>query len=272
LARSQHAAFRVGEAGVVGAGEFLERAFKGVEARGRLLGRGAERRCALGGSWRLGGARVSEESLVRRAIRDGAVAGEESNRLAGGERVAADDLGEFDLLALAEGREPERRRKRERAVVELEAEFRGELAGESEAALDPSSLLPEEFSDGSDRKAVVVGERGGDVGFVHGTDGARGSVRRQKPRLHGDAGGPFDDDGDLTPPLGDPDDEALEAVDHLIDAVAGGRDANGEWRQEHPLVAALAAKAPERGPDPVDGDVLDEAHRISSSGRSWKSG
>ncbi len=153
-------------------------------------------------------------------------------------------------------------------MVELEAERRGELPGEGEAALDPGAFLTQELSDCGHGEAVIVGQRGGHVRLVHGADRARRSVRRQEPRLHGNAGGPFDDDGDLTPPLGDPDDEALEAVDHLIDAVADGRDANGERRKERPLVASLAAKAPERGPDPVDGDVLDEAHRISSSGRS----
>jgi len=103
LARLEYAALGVGEAGVVGAAEFLDRALEGVEARGGLLRRGAERRRALSGSWRLSGARVAEEGLSRRAIRDGAEAGEEGGGLPGVEGVAVDNPGELHLLRLAEG-------------------------------------------------------------------------------------------------------------------------------------------------------------------------
>ncbi len=157
-------------------------------------------------------------------------------------------------------------------MVEQKAERRGELPGEGEASLDPSAFLPQELSDRRHGEAVVVGQRGSHARLVHGADRARGSVRSQEPRLHGNAGSQLDHDGDFLASLGDPDDEALEAIDHLVDAVAGGSDADRERREEHPLVAALPSEAAQRGPDPVDGDVLDEAHRVSSRGRSWKRG
>jgi hypothetical protein len=38
------------------------------------------------------------------------------------------------------------------------------------------------------------------------------------------------------------------------------------------MVAALAAKDAQSGPEPLHGDVLDDGHGEPSSDRSWKSG
>lgn len=186
--------------------------------------------------------------------------------------MAVDDPGEVHLLGLPEAAQGERRREGELAVVELEAERGGELAGEGEAAPDPLALLPQELPDGGDREAVVIGQGGGHVRLVHGADGASRSIRGQEPSLQGDPGGELDDDGDFLASLGDPDDQTLESVDHLIDAVAGGGDADGERGQEDPFVAALTPEASERGPEPADGHMLHEAHGGPSRGRIWKSG
>lgn len=236
------------------------------------MGRLAEGRRARFGPRRLGGAGIAQEGLPHGAVRDGVVGGEERGGLAGGEGVPADHLGQLHLLALRAGTEGERRGHREASVVEAETERGSELSGEGEAALDPSALLPEQLSDGRDGQAVVIDERTGDVGLVHRPDRAGRRVGGEEPRLEGDARGLLDDDGDLLAPVGHPNHEALEAVDHLVDAVAGGSDADRKRRQERPRVAPLAAEAPERSPEPVHGDVLHQAHRGSSRGRSWKSG
>jgi hypothetical protein len=265
-------ALGVGEAGEVGAGELLEGVLQEVQAGGGVLGGLSECRRALFRPRRLGGAGIAQEGLPRGAVRDGVVGGEERGGLAGGEGVAADHLGQLHLLALGAGTEGERRGHREASVVEAKAERGSELSGEGEAALDPSALLAEQLSDGRDGQAVVVDERTGNVGLVHRPDRAGRRVGGEEPRLQGDARGLLDDDGDLLAPVGHPDHEALEAVDHLVDAVAGGSDADGERRQERPRVAPLAAEAPERSTEPVHEDVLHQAHRGSSRGRSWKSG
>jgi hypothetical protein len=57
-------------------------------------------------------------------------------------------------------------------VIEQEAERRSELAREGEAALDPGAFLPQHLPDRHERQAVIVGQRGGDVGLIHGSDGA----------------------------------------------------------------------------------------------------
>jgi len=265
-------ALGVGEAGEVGAGELLEGALEEVQARGGVLGGLSECRGALFGPRRLGGAGIAQEGLPRGAIGDGVVGGEERGGLAGGEGVAADHLGQFHLLALGAGTEGERRGHREASVVEAEAERGSELPGEGKTTLDPGALLAEEFPDGGHREAVIVREGRGHVGLVHRADRAGRRVGGEEPRLESDARGLLDDDGDLLASVGHPDHEALEAVDHLVDAVAGGSDADGKRRQERPRVAPLAAEAPERSPEPVHGDVLHQAHRGSSRGRSWKSG
>lgn len=157
-------------------------------------------------------------------------------------------------------------------MVQEEAQRRGELASQSEAATDPLALLPQQLPDGGAREAVVVGEGCGDVGLIHGPDGAGRSVGRQKSGLHHDPGGEFDHDGDLLAALGTPDGKTFEAIDHLVDAVADRGDAQGERREEDTLVAALATKDTQGGPEPVHGDVLDDDHGEPSSGRIWKSG
>ncbi len=158
-------------------------------------------------------------------------------------------------------------------MVELEAQLRGEPPGKGETTLDPRLLPPQEFPDGGDREAVLIGERGGHARLVHGADRARRRVRGEEPRLLGDAGGKFDHDGDFLAALRGPDDQALEAVEDLVDAVRGGGDADGERREERSTVPALAAKSPQRGPEAIHGDELDEAHRRTSpTGRIWKRG
>lgn len=157
-------------------------------------------------------------------------------------------------------------------MVQPEAERGGELSGEGEATPDPLPLLPQQLPDGGDREAVVVGQGRGDVSLVHGADRASGGIGGQEPGFHGDSGGSLDDDGNLFASLGDPSREALEAVDHLVDTVADGGDADGKRSEEDAFIAALPTKDAQGSPKSVHGDVLDEDHGEPSSDRSWKSG
>jgi hypothetical protein len=157
-------------------------------------------------------------------------------------------------------------------VIQAEAESRRKPAGQGQAPLDPGLLPAEDLPYGGDREAVVLEERPDDVGLVHGADRPGGGIGRQEPRFHRHSRGALDHDGDLPAALRGPGGQALEAVDHLVDAVAGGGDAEGKRREEGAFVAALAAKHAQARLDPPDGDALDEVHRGSSRGRIWKSG
>jgi hypothetical protein len=61
-------------------------------------------------------------------------------------------------------------------VIEQEAQRWGELAREGEAALDPGAFLPQHLPDRHERQAIIIGQRGRDVGLIHGSDGAGRSV------------------------------------------------------------------------------------------------
>ena len=268
----EHAALGVGEAGVVGSGARAARLLEGTQSRGGFLGGAAQGGRALRWSGRLSRPGIPQKRLAGGAVSHGTVAGQEGGSLQGVESVAVNHPGEMHLLRLAEGAQPQGRREGEFAVIEQEAERRGELAREGEAALDPGAFLPQELSDCRHGEAIVVGQRGGHVRFVHGADRASGSVRGQEPRFHGDTGGEFDHDGDLLTALGTPDGQTLEAIDQLVDAVTSGRDSDGKRGEEDALVATLAAKETQGGPETIHGDVLDKDHGEPSSGRSWKSG
>ena len=152
-------------------------------------------------------------------------------------------------------------------MVEQEPQRGGQLACEGKAALDPGALSPQQLSDRFEGQVVIVGQGRRDVRLVHGADGARRGIRGQEPRLHDKPGGEFDHDGDFPAALGTPDGQTLEAIDHLVDAVSGGRNTDRERSEEDSLVPALAAEAAERGPQAVHGNVLHEAHGGPSIGR-----
>lgn len=113
-------------------------------------------------------------------------------------------------------------------MVQEEPQRGGELAREGEAALDPDALPTQELPDRRHGKSVIVGQGGRDVRLIHGSDGAGRGVRRQEAGLHGDAGGELDHDGDLLAALGTPDGQTLEAIDHLVDAIASRSNTDGK--------------------------------------------
>jgi len=124
----------------------------------------------------LGRPGIPQKRLAGGAVPHGAEACQEGGGLPGIESVTIDDPGEVHLFRLAEGAEPQGRREGEFAVIKQEAERRRKLAREGEAALDPGAFLPQELSDRQERQAIVIGQRGRDVGFVHGADRAGRSI------------------------------------------------------------------------------------------------
>jgi hypothetical protein len=97
------------------------------------------------------------------------------------------------------------------------------VAGEREAARGPAALLPGAPGDVQEREAVVVGERGDDARLVHGAERARRCVgREQEQLLVGGGTRGLDDDLDVRGATGAQLGEALEAVDDLVEPLAGG--------------------------------------------------
>lgn len=209
----QYSPLDIGQAREIGMGEFREHALDGIESRGDLGSRGAQRRGALVARARLGRERIAKKRLASDVIRCGVVRRHESQRLAGPETVAHDRGGQILLRPAAEGAELQRDRHRQAAAVEPAAQFRRQAARKGQAALDPRRFVVEQLGDGSRALLVVVHERRDDTGLVHGPRGLACSVGGQEPSLHRAAVDWLHHDGDFLPPLASPGDETLEAVD-----------------------------------------------------------
>jgi hypothetical protein len=186
--------------------------------------------------------------------------------------MAVNRVAEPLLLRAAEGRQRQGDGQREPAAVEARGEFGSELPRERQPSLDPERLAPEELRDGGLGEPVVVAKRGRHARLVHGAGSLVGRVGGKERRLHrGGAPSRLDDDRDLRVPFGTPGGQTLEAVEDLED-VPGSRYAKREGPERRVRVAPLPAQRGERGPNPVDRDVKNQAHRASSTGRIWKSG
>ncbi len=116
---------------------------------------------------RLGASGVAQERFLRGGVDRRAVGGEERLRLARGEGVAFDGLGEPSLLGGGEDCQGTRQREGQSAAIDARAQIGREAAREREAAIDPGGLLAQELRDRSHGEPVVH-ERGHDAGLVHG--------------------------------------------------------------------------------------------------------
>jgi hypothetical protein len=131
----------------------------------------------------LRGARIAQERFLAGGVDRRAVGGEERFRLARGEGVAFDGLGEPSLLRGGEDRQSTRHREGQSAAIDARVQIRREAAREREAAVDPGGPLAQEFGDRGHGE-LVVHERGHDAGLVNGAGGLGRSVGLEKPRLH----------------------------------------------------------------------------------------
>jgi hypothetical protein len=190
---------------------------------------------------------------------------QEGLRLAGGDGVAGDRVGQTHLGLTFEGAELRCHRHGQASRVEPETELRREPACERETALDPGPLPPEQLGDGPRGELVVIGERRHHPGFIHGTRGPACGVCQEDAGLHGDSRNWFHHDGDFLPALALPDDQALEAVEDLEAAVRTLCNPQRHGGEVGPRIGMLSAQRGEGGPQLVEGDEEDKAHRFCAS-------
>jgi hypothetical protein len=271
-ARLKDAPLGVGKTGEVQGRKLPQRVLERVELRGDPGGRRPQRRTALLGHRWLGAPGVAKERLAGGRVRGAPICRQERLRLARGEGMAVDGVAQALLLGAAKGAQRQGDRQREPAAVEARGEFGSELPRERQPSLDPERLAPQELGDGGLGEPVVVAQRGRHARLVHGAGGLVGRVGGKERRLHrGGAPGRLDDDGDFRLPFGAPGGQALETVEDL-EHVSGDRDAEREEPERRVGVAPFSAERGERGLESVDGDVENQAHLTSSTGRIWKSG
>ena len=272
LAGLQDSPIGVGESGEIEVRELVQRVFGLGKARLDLARRGAE-----GGDGRLAGrgrgrAGIAQQRLARRGVQGGAPGGEERVGLSGAKPVAHDALGQTRLLAGWEAGQGARGGGREPPLVEMATEFGGEPTAERQAPVDPASPAAEQLGDLGGRELIVVGERADDTRLVHRAHGAPGRVGLEQSGLAHDPGaGVFHDHGDVGVPLAAPAGQALEAIEDLVGAVGAGSHAQGQRGQGGRGIGAWAPERSERGGQPIDGEVEDQAHGCGSSvrGRIW---
>jgi len=160
---------------------------------------------------------------------------------------------------------------REPTLVEMATEIGGEPTAEGQAPVHPASPAAEELRDLRGCELIVVGERTDHASLVHRAHGAPGRVGLEQSGLAHDPGaGVFDDHGDVGVPLVAPAGQTLEAIEHLVGVVTGRSHSQGQRRQRGPGIRARSPEGSERGGQPIERDVEDQAHgRSSDSGRSW---
>jgi hypothetical protein len=250
----EHSPFDIGQAREIGMGELPEHALGGIESRGDLGSRGAQRRSVLIMGLRLGGERIAQKRLASDVIRCGAVRRHERQRLTGPEAVAHDRGGQILLQPAAEGAELQRDGHRQAAAVQPAAQFRGEAARKGQAALDPRRPVVEQLGDGGRAQFVVVRERRNHSRLVHGSRALACGVGRQEPRLHRDAADGLHHDGNLLSTLAPPGQEALEAVDDFEASVRSFGDPERHGCERASRVGSIAAERGECRVQLVDGN------------------
>jgi hypothetical protein len=153
----------------------------------------------------------------------------------------------------------------------MATELGGEPTAEDQASVHPASPAAEELRDLRGRELIVVGERADHAGLVHRAHGAPGRVGLEQSGLAHDPGaGVFHDHGNVGVPLVAPAGQTLEAIEDLVGAIPSRRHPQGQRSQRGPGIRARSPEGRERGGQPIEGDVEDQAHgRSSASGRSW---
>lgn len=157
-------------------------------------------------------------------------------------------------------------------MIEMGGQLGGEPPAEGQAPLHPAAPMVQQFGDLRRRELIVVREGTDHARLVHRAHGAPGRVGLQQSGLADDpgAGVLFHDHGDVRVALAAPAGQPLEPIEDLVGAVSRRRHPQGERGQSGAGIRARAPERRERGGQPRDGDVQDEAHgRASASGKSW---
>lgn len=272
LAGLKDPAVGVGESGEIEVRELVQRVLGLGKARLDLARSGAEGRDGrLAGSGR-GAAGIAHQSLASRGVRGGAPGGEKSFGLPGAQPVAPDALGQALLLGVGKRRQGIGSRGREPTLVEVSSQLGGEPTTKSQAPVHPGSPPAEQLGDLSGRELIVVRERADHTRLVHRAHGAPGRVGLEQSGLAHDTGAGvlLHDHGDVGVSLAAPAGQALEAIEDLVGAVTGRSHTQGQRGQRCAGIRARSPEGSERGGQPIDGDVEDQAHdRSSDRGRSW---
>jgi len=275
LAGLQHPAFGFEHTGEIEVGELVERALGLDEARLDLTGVGAQRGDrGLAGRGR-GRAGIAHEGLARHGVQGCAPGREKSFGLPGAKPMAHDRVGQALLLAVREAGQGGRGRAREPTLVEVARQLGGEAPAERQAPVHPASPMIQQLGDLRGREMIVVRERADHARLVHRARGASGGVGLQHSGLAHDtaAGVLLHDHGDVGLPLAAPAGQALEAIEDLVGAVPGRSHPQGQRGQRSCAIRARSSEGSERGGQPIEGEVDDEAHgRRSGSGSSWERG
>jgi hypothetical protein len=265
LAGLQHPALDIGEATEVGMDESLEGLLRSVEAPFDLGGRGAEGRGVLVAGLGSSGKRIPQQRLPADAVRHGPVGSHKGLGLAGGQGISGCHTGQSHLGAAIEGAELQSQRHRKPSVVETESELRGKTSGQCKTAFDPGLFSAEELRDRRRGELVLVGERGHHPGLVHGTRSPPRGIRREDTGLHGNTRYRLLHHGDLFQAFAFPATEPLESVDDLEASIRCPGHPERHGGQVDPRVGILSAERGKGGPQLVDGDEGNEAHRRGTS-------
>ena len=262
LAGGEDAVVGVGEAGEIELRELLQGVFRLEEACLQLARRGPERGHRGGPGRRRGTARIAQQRLPGRGVGRRAPGHEHGLGLAGAEPVAHDTLGQAWLLPGGQAGQGVRGGGRQPPGIEVARALRDQAVAERHAPVHPPAPAPEQLGDLRGREVIVGDEGVHDTGLVHRADGALGGVGLEQPGLAHDTGERvgFHDHGDVGGALATPTGQPLEAIEHLVGAVADRRRTHGQRRQRGPDVRAGATQRRERGGQPIDGDLEDRAH------------
>jgi hypothetical protein len=270
LAGFQDPPVGVGEAGEVEGQQLRERALGLIEAGLELAGRRPEGRDGriVGRGHRT--TRIAQQRLARGALVGDAPGLEKRVRLARAQTVAQEGLGEARLLRPRERGKAEGGGRRESAGLDVPRDDGREPAAEREAAVDPAAPAAEQLGDLRQCELVLVGQGAHHARLVHGAHRAARRIGREQPRFAHDAGGILDDDRHLRVAVARPVRQALEAIEHLVGAVAVRGDAQRQRGEPARGIRVRAAQRRQRGRELRDRQLEHGAHgRRSSRGRSW---
>jgi hypothetical protein len=271
LAGFQDPPVGIGKAGEVEVQQFRERALGVIEAGLELAGRRAEGRDGRILRRRHRPARIAQQRLARGVVDGSDAPGlEERVPLPRAQPVAQEGVGQARLLGAWERCEVVGGGRREAAGIDVRDDGRGEPTAKGEAAVDPAAPAAEQLGDLRRREPVLVGQRAQHARLVHRTERAARSVGLQQPGLAHDAGGVLDNDRHVRLAVARPVRQALEAIEHLVGAVAVRGDAHRQRGERARGIGARTAQRRERGREPLDRQIEHDAHgRRSSRGSSW---
>jgi hypothetical protein len=263
----------VGEAGNVERQQLREGALGLIEARLELARRGTQGRHGAGARGRHGATRVPQQRLAGGRVGRRAPGRDECLGLPCAQAVARHGVRQARLVAARQRRQDRGRGGGEPAGVDVRRDVGREPPAEREPAIDPAPAATEQLADLGRREVIALGKRADHASLIHGAQGPSRRIRLQQAGLGHDAGGVFDDHGHMrvagTGPVG----EALEAVEHLVGAIAGWSHPQRQRGEDAGPISPRSAQRCQRGGEPVDRDVAHDAHgRGASTGRSWESG